>query len=415
MQKSVLSDNIMTLLKWRRFIVRNVAMMTILAIIISLLLVIKYTASATILPPTPDQQSLLGLMPGLMGGGIPSNMSSMLSGVVSGFSTLSDLYASIMQSSRIMREIIKKYDLQKEFRSKSMHDTFKALQDITKIEVSPDGIIKVSVTYRNKFLAADIANSYIEELDRFNTETAMTMGKKYRIFIENRLLETTDSLASAEESLRVFQERNRLIALDSEMEVIIQTIAQLKSQIIMHETQRGAWAAVGQTNNPFVLNIDRELRELKRQLAEIEFGGTKDKKGFGVGFSVPLSKLPDIAIEYARLLRDVQVQGAIYELLTQQYEQAKIMELKDTPTIQFLDRAGPPEKKSHPKRMMIVALAIVISFFTSIPLVFLFEYLIDIKIHPDKHDQLLKFVNDATYDYQELKSFIKELLKSIRN
>ncbi len=280
-----------------------------------------------------------------------------------GLATPSDLYAAILRSGNIKGKLVNKYNLKKEFKTKTDYDTYKVLDEITRIKVTPEGIICVSVTYKNRHLAADMANSYIEELDKFNNETAMTTGKKYRIFVEQRLEQTADSLARDEEALRNFQEKHRTVALDIEIENAIATIAKLKSEIVLREVQRGAVASISNVNNPYVANIDQELRELKRQLAKIEFG-TSDttRKEFGAGFSVPFARLPEVSLEYARLLRNVKIQEAIYELLTQQYEQAKIMESKDTPTVQVLDKASPPERKSFPKRSIIISLVFIASF-----------------------------------------------------
>lgn len=358
---SSLIDYLEIMIKWRKVILRNVTIITIIAIVITLLIPNQYTAIATILPPSTEQNvmtSLLagGLSMGLMG---TSGLRTMLPGLA----TPSDLYAAILRSSYIRSKLVDKYNLKNEFKTKTYYDTHKILDEITHIKVSPEGIISVSVTYKNKYLAANLANSYIEELDRFNNETAMTTGKKYRIFVEQRLKETSDSLVRAEESLRKFQEQHRTVALDVEIENAIATIAKLKSEIILREVQKGAVASAGGLNNPYVANIEKELRELKKQLARIEFG-TQDttRKEFGAGFSVPFSRLPELSLEYARLLRELKIQEAVFELLTQQYEQAKIMESKDTPTVQILDRASPPEKKSFPKRSIIIVLVFIVSF-----------------------------------------------------
>lgn len=333
-------------------------------------------------------------------------------GGLPGLSSPSDLYAAIMQSSRIKNTIIRKYDLKKEFKVKTMHDASKALDKISKIDISMEGIISVSVTYKNKYLATDIANSFIEELDKFNTETAMTVGKKYRIFIEKRLEESTDSLAQAEETLRKFQEEHRTVAIDKEMEAAIETIAQLKSQIILYEVQKGAWAAAGQIDNPYSVEISREIRELKKQLARIEFGDkVQGKSEYGVGFSVPFSQLPEVILDYARLYRDVKILEVIYELLTQQYEQARIMELKDTPTLQILDKASPPEKRSWPKRTIIVIFAFLMSLFVSLPLVFLMEYLHDLRTKPEEHQVAIHILKELSTDFKEFRSKVGRLLR----
>ena len=391
----------LTITKHRRVLMFNTIIITVLAIIISLLLTPQFRATAIILPPGGEQPTMFSLL----SSGLPAGISSLsrITGGLPGLATPSDLYAAIMKSGRIKGTIIKRFNLMKEFKSKTTVDASKALDKITKIEVSPEGLISVAVTYKNKYLAADIANAYIEELDKFNRETAMTTGKKYRIFIEKRLKETEDSLTKTEESLRNFQEKHRTIALDTEIEKAIETIATLKSQIILKEVQKGA---AGGINNPYIRSIDQELRELKKQLAKIEFGsGVKGRDEFGAGFSVPLSKLPEVSLEYARLLRDVKVQEAIYELLTQQYEQAKIMEVKDTPTVQLLDRASPPEKRCFPVRSKIVIFAFILSLIINVPLALFADYLIDTKRNPKDHQTFNKIMEDLSRGLGQIKKF----------
>lgn len=374
----LLIDYLEIIVKWRKSVILNILTLTILAAIISLLLPQKFIATATILPPSSQQETMLGMI----SANIPSGLAGLsgVGGILPGISTPSDLFAAIMKSGRIKSTIIKKHDLKKKFKTKRMIDASKMLDEMTAIEIRPEGIIAVSITYKDKYLAADIANSYIEELDKFNTETAMTVGKKYRIFIEQRLRETTDTLAKAEETLRQFQEKHRTVALDVEIASAIATIAEIKKQILLLEVKKGAISSATRTDNPYLYNINRELRELKKQLSKIELGdGKKNGSEFGAGFSVPFSKLPEVSLEYARLYRDVEVQQVIFEVLNQQYEQAKIMELKDTPTVQVLDRAGPPEERSFPKRKKIVAIAFVFSLFTGIGLAFLLNCIEKIK------------------------------------
>jgi uncharacterized protein involved in exopolysaccharide biosynthesis len=394
------------LIKWRLFIIKFVIIVTVISIIISLLLPQKFTATATILPPNPEQEAMLGMLISNIPGGLTGL--TRLGGSIPGMSTTSDLFAALMRSSRIKSEIIRKYNLMKEFKVKTMSDAGKMLDKITNIEVTGEGIISVSITYKNKYLAADIANSYIEELDKFNKETAMTTGKKYRIFIEERLKETADSLKNAEESLRNFQEKYRTTALDAEIQSAIETIAKLKSEIILREVQKGALSFENNINNPYIQNIEQELKELKKQLAKIEFGSRDTtKKEFGVGFSVPLSGLPEVYLEYARLLRNVKVHTTVYELLTQQYEQAKIMEAKDTPTVQFLDRASPPEKKSYPRRSAIVIFSFVASLLIGIFLACFLEYYQHLKQTPEWQN----FYTPLQQDYIKFKKLLSKIIK----
>ena len=401
MEMSRIIDTIHILVRRRKFIVYFVLAVVILTLLISLIVPNQYRAIATILPPNPERDAMMGLI----FASVPSGIAGITgAGGLLGGPTASDLYANIMKSRVIMDKVIEKYKLKKEFKARTLDDTYKSLLSITNIIVTPEGIITVAVTYKNKKLAAAIANSFVEELDRFNTETAMTAGKKYRLFIEQRLTETIDAMTKAEDSLRSFQEKHKTVALDAEIQSAIQTIAQLKSEIIMKEVQRGAMASGSSTLNPYIANLDQELAQLRRQLSKIEFGGKENTNEFGAGFSMPFSKLPELSLEYARLLRDVKVQEAIYELMTQQYEQAKIMELKDTPTVQFLDRAVPPEKKSFPKRGILLVTTFFLSILVALFLAFIIER-IDIfrKNNPTEYAKWVQVYTVLKGDLKKLK------------
>jgi hypothetical protein len=75
----------------------------------------------------------------------------------------------------------------------------------------------------------------------------------------------------------------------------------------------------------------------------------------------PLRQLPRLAVPYANLYREVQVQEGVYELLTQQYELARIQEAKDVPVVSVIDAPGIPEKKSFPPRLLLALLVSAIS------------------------------------------------------
>ncbi len=90
---------------------------------------------------------------------------------------------------------------------------------------------------------------------------------------------------------------------------------------------------------------------------------------------MPAAKVPMIGLELARLARDLKVQDTVYMLLTQQLEQVKIAEARDTPGVQVLDHAFPALRKSKPKIKLQMALAGAVSLFLGIFLAFFLEYI----------------------------------------
>jgi capsule polysaccharide export protein KpsE/RkpR len=85
-------------------------------------------------------------------------------------------------------------------------------------------------------------------------------------------------------------------------------------------------------------------------------GNTADTNSPGSienGLYPPLRQLPRLAVPYADLYREVQVQEGVYQLLTQQYELARLQEAKDVPVVSVIDAPGIPEKKSFPPRLLL--------------------------------------------------------------
>jgi uncharacterized protein involved in exopolysaccharide biosynthesis len=81
--------------------------------------------------------------------------------------------------------------------------------------------------------------------------------------------------------------------------------------------------------------------------------------------------VPELALQYGRLFRELKVQETLYTLLTSQFEQAKITEARDTPTVQVLDRPVPADKNIKPRVLLNTALGALIGLCLAILLAYL--------------------------------------------
>jgi uncharacterized protein involved in exopolysaccharide biosynthesis len=77
--------------------------------------------------------------------------------------------------------------------------------------------------------------------------------------------------------------------------------------------------------------------------------------------------------EYLRKLRQLKYNETLYELLSKQYELAKLDEARDAVVIQVIDRAVPPERKSRPQTALIVLLATGAGFVLAVFVALLLE------------------------------------------
>ncbi len=223
--------------------------------------------------------------------------------------------------------------------------------------------------------AADMANFYMSNLDRLNRIVNVSKAGQNRAFIERRLVETEETMAKAEEALRDFQKKNKTVAVEAQSKVMIEAAAMIQAQITAQEVQSQVMGTYLSTDNPDLARIHSSIEELKKQLTLMESG--KNGKGMLPGqerLHPAMISVPELALQYARLFRQVKVQETLFTLLTSQHEQAKIAEARDTPTVQVLDPAVPADKRSRPRLLLNLAVAGVLSLIGGIFAAFFLDY-----------------------------------------
>jgi uncharacterized protein involved in exopolysaccharide biosynthesis len=371
------------ILKWRKLIFWNTVIMTALAVIVSFLLPPRYTATAQLLPPS-DEGDMFG-MTSLLGGGMASGLSRLRSGMMGG-SPASDLMVGILASGTVGSRVAERCSIAYYYRIKknSAERTGKQLRKMTSLATTDEGIVRISVEAKTRHLAAKVANTYVAELDSFLRHSNISRGRNMRVFIEHRLVQVESSLALARDSLRVFQQRHRVVTVDDETRAAIDAYAKMKSQLSTREAELEAARTAASDDNPHLVNLTREIAGFKEELAKLERG--TGKTGFGVGFGVSFERLPDVAAEFARRYRDYRILEESYAALYQQYQYASILEARDAPAITVLDHAAPPERRSFPRRTIMVGAVFLFSIMAGIAVALLSEYFSQLRMtRPDEY------------------------------
>ena len=341
-----------------------------------------YESTATILAPRESGGGGAGLAAALAASGA----GQFLGGLIPGGGTSRDVFVAILKSRTMAQALVDQFNLKGYYKANFTGDAIKSLQGATDISVSKEGVISVKVEDKDPKLAADVANAYVTSLDRMFARFGTTEASRQRAFIAERLEKTEKTLRQAEESVRRFQESNKTVVLDAQLRASLEAAAQARGQIAAAEVQLELMRSFATENNPQVIQQRKQIEEMKRQLAQMQYsrGLELPSESANPGqrrqeIYVPTAKVPELAIELARLTRDVKVQETLFTVLTQQYEQAKIAEARDTPTVQLLDKAVPAERKSKPNVRRNMAIAGALSLFVGIFLAFFLEYVTRIR------------------------------------
>jgi tyrosine-protein kinase Etk/Wzc len=364
LQEISLLDLFLVLAKRKSLVVGIPIFCSVVAAVISLLLPNVYTATARILPPQISQGSAAAVISQVSGLGA-------IAGSSLGLKNPADIYVGMLKSHSLSDALIQRFDLRKLYDKATLTDTRKALEGVSSISAGKEGIIAISVDDYDPQRAASLANAYVEELERLTHRLALTEAGQRRLFYERQLQDAKTALADAEVALKTTQERTGLIKLDEQGKVIIEVVAQLRSQIAAKEIQLASLRTFAADRNPEVIRAENELAGLKTQLRKMEKNTSKDEGDI----LVPTGRVPTVGLQYVRGLREVKYREAILEILARQFELAKIDEAKDAVVIQPLDKASVPDKKSRPKRTIIVLATAIVAMLVCVLLAFVLEAL----------------------------------------
>ncbi len=336
--------------------------MALVAVIISLLLPIRYTASTSILPPQQSSSAGAALMAQL---GNLGSAASLASGSL-GLKNPNDLQVAMLKSRTVEDAMLDRFHLIDLYKSKRRSDARKRFENAVDInDGAKDGLIRISITDGDPRRAADIANGYVQEFKKFSATLAVTEASQRRLFFEQQLSQAKDNLAHAEEELKKTELKTGLIQLDSQARATIELIADLRAQIAAKEVQISSMRSFATGENPDLQLAEQELAGLKSQ--EEKMGAASED---ATNALLPKGNMQEASLEYIQRLRDVKYFETIFDLLARQYEVARVDEARQGSTVQVVDPAIIPDRRSSPQRTLIVLGAFVFGLFLGVAWVF---------------------------------------------
>jgi len=293
----------------------------------------------------------------------PSASAGPLTGLV-GLRTTGALYVSVLDSRTIGERLVERFELRKVYSVRRLESALKVLA--TKSEIADDhksGIITITVTDKDRQRAAALANGYVEELNRLLTKLNTSSAHRERIFLEERLAEVKSDVQQAERALGQFSSKNATIDIKEQGREMVDAAARLQTQLIGAESELAGLRQTYADGNTRVRTSRARVEHLRAELRKM--GGLSHGAGQADSSSAlypSLRKLPLLGAEYADLYRRALIQSSVFEILTKQYELAKVAEAREMPTIKVLDAANAPEMKSFPPRLLIALSGGIVAF-----------------------------------------------------
>jgi uncharacterized protein involved in exopolysaccharide biosynthesis len=345
----------------RRNLLFHVSVIGLVAATLTAFLIPKrFTAITQLMPPDSQSTSNMMMLAGLAqkaGSGLGA-----MAGDLMGIKSSGALFVGVLQSQTIENNLIGQFDLRNVYGTKLQQDARKKLAENTSIqEDRKSGIITIEVTDHSPERAAALAGAYVTELNSTVLQLSTSSAHRERVFLEERLKAVKLDLEDAEIQLAQFSSKNNTVDIQTQEKAILEAAGVLSGKLIDAESELEGIQQHYSEINVRVRSLNARVEELRKQLNRLT-GVNGDTKGIQTTpadssrqMDYPsMRKLPLLGVKYADYFRRGKVQETVFELLTEQYELAKVEEAKETPSIRVLDPAQAPEKKSYPPRLMII-------------------------------------------------------------
>jgi capsule polysaccharide export protein KpsE/RkpR len=348
----------------------------LISLLLAFVIPTRYESTARLMPP--DQSSSSGLaaiaaLAGRSGGGSGSgglsgalggNLGS-VAGDLLGLKTSGALFADMLEGSTIEDDLINKFDLRKVYGDRLYIDARKDLDKRTDIkEDRKSGVITITVTDHDPRRAQQMAEAYVEALNGLVAQVSTSSARRERIFLEQRLKTVKQKLDDASQQFSEYSSKNGTLDVPSQSRAMLESEATLEGQLIAAQSELEGFQQIYTDNNIRMRTLRAKIAGLKQQIEAMSGNKadlTSDQSGI-VGDLPSIRKLPLVGVQWANLYRETKIQETVYELLTQEYEFAKVQEAKEIPTVNVLDAPLLPERRSFPPRILFIVLGTFLAF-----------------------------------------------------
>jgi uncharacterized protein involved in exopolysaccharide biosynthesis len=359
----------------RAFLLRWAVRGLVIATIIALLVPNRYTSTTRLMPPENPGGSGLAMLSAMIGKTAAPALGGLASDIL-GTKTSGALYMETLRSRTVQDRLINRFDLRRAYWVRYMEDARRLLDDNTSIsEDRKSGVITIMVSDRNRQRSTAIAQAYVEELNRLMNDVSTSSARRERIFIEQRLATVKQDLHRAAEEFSHFASQNTTLDITSQTKAMVEAGADLQGHLMAAQSELEGLEQIYTSNNVRVRSLRARIDELRRQLNEMAGANPGTVQGTTPAAAASgnqvsdmiypsIRNLPLLGVRWAELYQQTKIQETVYQLLTQEYELAKIQEAKEVPTVKVMDEAVVPERKSFPPRVVFVILGALLGCFT---------------------------------------------------
>lgn len=213
------------------------------------------------------------------------------------------------------------------------------------------GIIGVNYEGTDKNHIIKVLNHILKTYLNQNLATKSAEKEKTLSFLDQQLPLLKSNLEQAEQKFNTFRETHGTIDIQQESALYLKQSVELETQKVQLEQKQAELAAQYTPQHPMMQEINAQIGVFNKKINELNSA---------------LKKLPNTQSQYLQYYRDVQVQTQLYTNLLGTYQSLSLAKAGETETLRVLDYPVEPIKPIKPRKLIILALSIIVGGFIGV-------------------------------------------------
>ncbi|WP_273777801.1 polysaccharide biosynthesis tyrosine autokinase [Acinetobacter sp. GSS19] len=210
------------------------------------------------------------------------------------------------------------------------------------------GILGLNYQGEDKAHITQVLNAILlsysqQNIERRSAETAQTLK-----FLDSQLPDLKKQLDDAERAFNQFRQQYNTVDVAKESELYLGQSIEWEMKRAELQQKQAEMAAKYTGSHPVMREINAQLGTINKKINDLN--GT-------------LKRLPEVQRQYLQLYREVEVKQQLYTALLNSYQQLRVAKAGEIGNVRIVDTAVEPLAPIKPKKLQILALALLAGLF----------------------------------------------------
>jgi tyrosine-protein kinase Etk/Wzc len=304
-----------------------------------------------------------------------SGLSSMLGGELAGLASGFDAplggadvarITAVLQSNAVTDAVIEKFDLRTRYRTNGQNRARTALWRHCSVKALPKpNLVQLTCEDKDPAFVQQLLGFFAEHGNQVFRRVGVSSATEEVRFLDQRVAQLRQQADDAAARMREFQERHKIVDLDTQAKAVVSALATLNAQRITKQMEldysrtfsSGDEATAQQLRSQLSVMTDqlRALEELP-SVAEEQTPPSQRRNEKSAGVFPAALEVPKLRAEFEKLYRDRKVAETTLIFALERLEAARATEARDVSTFLVLDPPTLPDRHARPSASRAVAL-----------------------------------------------------------